>query len=364
MCGHVGIISASSMGFFKKDVDAFKTLLYLDATRGEDATGVCFIDRDGSATVLKEASIPNYFFYNKEWQAELTSSIHNGRAILGHNRKATMGKSEDKQAHPFVIDKQVFFHNGTLSNHHLIKDTEVDSEALGWLLTNCHGDVDAIATALTKVDGAYACVWYDVAKDTVYMLRNNQRPLVMVETEQGDFMYASESWMIVAATVRENIKIKRFITINTDVLYSFNLSEKDCVLKEEPLPKKATAPQVTIGGPTFLTKAAKKNIKAMLTTASTLAFRILDIIPSNIKAETQDLDWDRCYDFLVIGSSQVCPELTFKTLLKDKFPHEMEMMLSQSMFITGFLDVMDLNGPQPEVWLKDVKVPFQATACH
>ena len=40
MCGLVGMIAIQSQGFSYKDKEMFNQLLYADAVRGEDSTGV------------------------------------------------------------------------------------------------------------------------------------------------------------------------------------------------------------------------------------------------------------------------------------------------------------------------------------
>jgi len=181
MCGHVGFINKWATGFLEWDIKAFEEMLYIDAMRGEDATGICAINTMAGATVLKEAVHSAWFMYDKQYHEERKGWTKNLKAILGHNRKATMGGRKDEQSHPFLSnDRFVFFHNGTLHSHKHLADTEVDSEALGMHLTVCEGDVDKLATALQKVHGAYACVWYDADKNTIYFLRNEQRTLSFI----------------------------------------------------------------------------------------------------------------------------------------------------------------------------------------
>jgi glucosamine 6-phosphate synthetase-like amidotransferase/phosphosugar isomerase protein len=109
----------------------FEEMLYIDALRGEDATGVACVNINHGAKVFKEASHSAWFVYNKEYDDARNSFLSKGKALLGHNRKATIGGKKDENAHPFVFDdRYVFFHNGTLNNHRKLANTEVDSEAL------------------------------------------------------------------------------------------------------------------------------------------------------------------------------------------------------------------------------------------
>ncbi|MSE24831.1 hypothetical protein GKC32_10305, partial [Lactobacillus curvatus] len=51
--------------------------------------------------------------------------------LMGHNRWATKGKINERNAHPFEHDHIIGAHNGTLRNQHLLPnhlDFEVDSD--------------------------------------------------------------------------------------------------------------------------------------------------------------------------------------------------------------------------------------------
>ena len=141
MCGLVGMIVKNVNGAISADADVVEQLLYIDALRGEDSTGVCLFENDGDIRVIKEAQPADYFLRSKEWLSLRTAFVTRGKAILGHNRKATIGKTNDDNAHPFVIeDRYVFMHNGTLHSHKHLADVEIDSHALGIHLTKCEGD--------------------------------------------------------------------------------------------------------------------------------------------------------------------------------------------------------------------------------
>jgi glutamine phosphoribosylpyrophosphate amidotransferase len=56
MCGLVGIISKWNSGVFSRDVDMFKNMMFLDTLRGDDGTGVCIVNTEQGATVLKKST--------------------------------------------------------------------------------------------------------------------------------------------------------------------------------------------------------------------------------------------------------------------------------------------------------------------
>lgn len=257
MCGLVGIIHNSPSGFMAKEVDIFEQMLFVDTLRGDDATGVALVSRDQGVRVTKEATTANYFLMDKEWNITRSKAISSGKALLGHNRKATIGKATDENlAHPFVIDdRYVFFHNGTIHCWRGFvsekdKDKiEMDSQALGYLLTRCEGDKEKLEEALGKVSGAYATVWYDKDLNRIYLLRNKERPLVLAKIKNVPiWIYGSEPWIVQGVANRNGFAIDKWEPIEEHKLYTFYLSSSQAAINLAPEvetlePKKASSPQ-------------------------------------------------------------------------------------------------------------------------
>jgi len=199
MCGLVGIIIKTQHGFYKKTEDVLAQLLFVDQLRGEDSTGMIYVETTGDYGIMKEAKAATWSINNMLNDPMMKDSFRFGKAILGHNRKATIGKIVDETAHPFVIDNTfAMCHNGTLRGHKALADTVVDSEALAIHLKPHLGpafDLEVFEEAMGKVQGAYALSAYNQENHTVYLMRNSERPLSYVET--GDsFVYASEPMML------------------------------------------------------------------------------------------------------------------------------------------------------------------------
>jgi hypothetical protein len=199
MCGIVGVITKARNGFAKSSQEMFYQLLYADALRGEDATGVITVHNNTDFGVMKEAVESNYFlpqFIGCDLDKDL---FRNGFAVIGHNRKKTVGKNEDANAHPFTIDNTFsMVHNGTLYNHKQLADTAVDSEALATVLKQAMDQEDyktALEETLGKVYGAYACVWYDQKREEVCFLRNKERPLCFLHTN-NNILFGSEAGLL------------------------------------------------------------------------------------------------------------------------------------------------------------------------
>lgn len=249
MCGLVGIVTKAVNGFNSNEQNSFAELLYVDALRGEDSTGVCGIFNDGSAVVHKDQYEAYWFLQEKAYEEMRKQLWNKGRAAFGHNRKKTVGKVSSATAHPFVIgDDFVFMHNGTLTNHKDLADTEVDSEALGMHIKKAvrDGGKAALEEAMGKVRGAYACVWYDQQDETLNLMRNSQRPLWLATCSSG-FAFCSEPLMLAAILNRNNVKYTDISQLEEETLYTIALDGgyNDLAVKKEKLEVKKAMPPIT-----------------------------------------------------------------------------------------------------------------------
>lgn len=249
MCGIVGLICKSQYGFSKKQEDVFWHLLKADEVRGDDSTGLIYVENDSGFGILKEAQTASWATYSMYADGLLSDSLRSGKVYIGHNRKATVGKVTDETAHPFVVDNSfAMVHNGTLFNHRKMKDTTVDSEALAHhlkpILTGNLSD-DELNEKMGEIDGAYAVVAYDQESHSVFLVRNSQRPLCLLELPDG-WAWASEGLMLAWITQRngydlskckaEDVKEHTIIKINLDT---------NTITRREYSPKKAMSKEHT-----------------------------------------------------------------------------------------------------------------------
>lgn len=204
MCGIVGIASAYPNGFTKAEADVFCDMLFLDTMRGFDSTGVFGVDYVGNVQIHKEASHSLDFMQRSEFKEFRTKLIERGLFAVGHNRAATRGSIEDKNAHPFwVDDKIILVQNGTYKGDHTHhKNTEVDTEAVAHVIAE-HDDV---ATALQKVNASFALCWYNVEEKSINIIRNFERPMYTLELSTGAFIWASEANFLYMAASRNGLK--------------------------------------------------------------------------------------------------------------------------------------------------------------
>lgn len=233
MCGLVGVFSKLQNGFSNNARDAFYTLLSIDTLRGEDSTGAFLVHLNGDLTMAKEASTGPEFLRSSAYSDLHRLAFQEGAAMIGHNRKATKGSIKDENAHPFVVDdKIVLVHNGGMwGNHKQHADVEVDSHAIAHLLAE-HATPEE---ALGRFSGAYALMWYDVENEIVNIIRNKERPLFFMETEDA-WVWSSERAMLLFTAARVGLKVRGEITmLEEDHLNQYSLVDRKWVTAHRKL---------------------------------------------------------------------------------------------------------------------------------
>lgn len=220
MCGIVGFCGNDNF-----DISKIKMLMLSNIVRGIDSTGIY-----NEGKITKEATSCEKFLSNHPIVSE--------KIFIGHTRKATTNIISAQTAHPFQKDNIIGVHNGGIFNKYTIErvlnlkpvDYEVDSELL----------IDAISQnklklVLQELDGAAALIWVDVTKpDTLFCLRNKERPLFRGMTKEGIYLSSLKESLLTIGINNENIKEipeDRLFILKNGVIENNWSMPKSCIKK-------------------------------------------------------------------------------------------------------------------------------------
>lgn len=188
-CGVWGGISST---LSVNEIDTIRTLGAISFPRGDDSIGMAWVA--GPVDKLKYSydkavSDPYGYLYHAS-TINFFKSLPTPRAIIGHNRSATIGAISRDNAHPFRKGDLVGVHNGTIRSLSPTVGGGTDSEKLYELMSE-----KGPKEALNSLDsGAYALVWFDSKQNKMFMIRNGERPLFYMHTKHkpGTVYFASE----------------------------------------------------------------------------------------------------------------------------------------------------------------------------
>lgn len=190
MCGVIGFAGPSSI----KAALLFQSLLIADEVRGRHATG--FVILNGTKPVLIKKALTGGTFVQKGYTRTL---FHNRfRLALGHNRHATMGEINDRNAHPFQLNSPsgpcFGIHNGMIQNterlakafqvSHAPVDSETALRAIAHHSGSSESDlIQAIETVTLEIyeEGNFAFLYLNPQTKTIYFWRSPDRPLIVFD---------------------------------------------------------------------------------------------------------------------------------------------------------------------------------------
>ena len=233
MCGHVGMAFGTTVGI--KGGKFFSQALYVDQLRGMDATGVATVDKDNNVQVFKKALAASDFLQTR-MGIRAIDEVEKSFIAIGHNRATTVGKSIDVNSHPFEFDNVVGAHNGTILAHKSIFPVDkypVDSMNLIASIND-----KGPKSILEKIhSGSYALVLYDKNEECMVFARNSDRPLHILQTDEG-ILWASEASMLYWIAGRNNMLGKDSVEIQvpeeTIITYDCNSLEFKKKVKLSP----------------------------------------------------------------------------------------------------------------------------------
>lgn len=235
------------------DVEKFQQMLFADTFRGPHSTGVHSIFRGeggkGTTTVTRKAACTGADFVDSElWDqvsemklsAVVGATVKRPNIMIGHNRWATRGAVNARNAHPFTSGHITLAHNGTLVDQALLpnhKNYEVDSENIAHAM-----EVWGTEKTIQNLDGAFTLIWHNALDNTVNIIRNKERPFYLVRTTGGDWFGASEKDMLLWILKRQKVAtvIAEEFECEVGVQYMFDVTNGDVTLKgriKHELPK-------------------------------------------------------------------------------------------------------------------------------
>lgn len=228
MCGIVGHFSLLKKGMRLSDGKIMRELAIASTVRGYDGTGILMLDVvDNKLWYRKDTVVPSELCRKSEWETMLLDH----RFAVVHTRSATIGEVDVNNTHPFLFKNLSGVHNGTIhawrSAWHDTK-ADTDSFALFEALNEVSSDPKDVTDFLKKVPwgGAYALVWYDSRAEELRMVRNKERPLYIVTSDDG-IWFGSELGMLKWILSRNSTKLYHSIALDPGKLLCLPCNGKD-----------------------------------------------------------------------------------------------------------------------------------------
>ena len=216
MCGVLGISGLTTL-------EQGKILLQMLTHRGQDASGIAWINKNEKKVNLKKVDgYPDLLELNEK--NEVTK-------LIGSTRYPTFGARTDSSnvesyAQPFKVKTKYgnlfVVHNGNITNLSTLTDRKYESDAhfltefLGSLIDQHEGNIkDAVKEFMEKIDGSYSIV--AILDSTMFTFRDPRgiRPLVVGKSEKLTIV-SSES------VVLQNIDINSFEDVRPGELIVFD----------------------------------------------------------------------------------------------------------------------------------------------
>lgn len=312
MCG---IVAYSGKNPF--NLDKIKLLMYWNSVeRGKDSTGV-FTPLNG---VIKDSDKAEVFLKKNEIKPDTT--------FIGHLRAATVGAKTKDNSHPFETGSLIGVHNGTLNNIWgvvvtnglLSKDYDVDSHGLYAVLDKYkRGETEKVyPKILSTIEGAMALVWWDKDEETLYVYRNDERPLFRGKID-GDIYISSikESLDMIGCNSVKEFKEE----------YLYKIKNGEIFESRQNIPKFKAVPK------TFNTSKKNKNQPTVNRTVADFIgyygrFNISTTSPTHELSTWNTSEWDGFARFPIHKEDFVCFKLNAVASRMNSTTHNIDIFVN------------------------------------
>lgn len=223
MCGIVGYYSSNDKSInVREKKAAMAELVIANSFRGMDSTGFFAVDADASVSMYKNIGA-GWEFLEMKRARQIIQNLDDYSAVVFHNRLATVGGIQTKNAHPFDFEKIVGVHNGTLYSYSSLCKGQypVDSQ---FLFAGIE-ERGAIET-FKKAEGAIATIFYDKARKKLCVYRNHDRPLAYAKLkDDATFYYASEIGMLKWILERNKLDVEKIEEVPECNLFEIDIDD-------------------------------------------------------------------------------------------------------------------------------------------
>ncbi len=207
--------------------------LYALQHRGQESAGIASSDAQGGKPLIHSRRAMGLVadIFSPRALTRLP-----GRVAIGHTRYSTFGDSGVTNAQPLIVEcnkgRLAIAHNGNLVNAAAIRErleaqgsifqTTSDTEVILHLIAQSRATrfEDALAEALTQVEGAYSLVL--LTPDSLYAIRDPHgfRPLAMGTLAEGGALFASETcaFDLIAAHYTGDVAPGEWVRVTGDSL--------------------------------------------------------------------------------------------------------------------------------------------------
>lgn len=215
MCGIIGLFGEGVNNWVGGKKDFIIEGLIADSVRGYESTGIALLPRSKNDEVkIYKRDLAGYDFVQQKHTNRLIDQLPQSIGIIGHNRSATKGAVNDRNAHPFKHGHITLVHNGTVHNaDSLVNKKErpegvsVDSEYVAHALS-----MESAEDVLPRLNGGYSLVWFNAEERSLNFARNDQKPMFLAfDTVDETVYFGSEAELLVWLCSRKHLTIQNEI---------------------------------------------------------------------------------------------------------------------------------------------------------